>query len=561
MSSILHIYTRVSSASQEDEGTSLETQREMGLKRAEVLGMEARVWNEGGQSSKYEDFGNRPQLAELLSEITAGRVQHLWVYNTDRLSRNEMTWSVIRMKLLKHDVRLYTATGTFNLSNAQDKMLFGILQEISAYDNALRTERTRLGRVRRLREGCWKGGMAPFGYKIEKNRLVVEKEEAKWVNFIFEEYVRGSSVHKIRQRLLEAGVKSRLGRSIWSTGSLQALLDNTHYVGWYKVTDRKSGEVFTLNCEAIISEALRDSYLASLKKRSVVTTGRGIRRNFYLLREFLVCDHCGRYYGGRIYQRQYRAVYYCPGRQRGTSFDKGKRCANGAFLHIEDVDQAVWKGVVDVLSQSHGYKEEIKRVSLGSKGSIRETKSEIRLLKKRKRTYDAEMLRLRQMAVAIDARELLSGRDGLHATEVMKIVQEKIAELKAQRSEATAKINDLERASRWTDWVADFGQKISELQSLKREDQREFLRGIVSEIRIKRVSELRMDLHIRLTKNYVEDRLVKTMENGVRRHQIEDGRGVVVVPIAVYDKRITSFEQAMQRLNLGSESLYEKNTQ
>ena len=40
MTDILHIYTRVSTSSQEEEGTSLETQLELGVQRAEKLGMD-----------------------------------------------------------------------------------------------------------------------------------------------------------------------------------------------------------------------------------------------------------------------------------------------------------------------------------------------------------------------------------------------------------------------------------------------------------------------------------------------------------------------------------------
>ena len=45
---ILHIYTRVSTGVQEDEGTSLETQLEEGIKRSKKLGMKYQLWNEFG---------------------------------------------------------------------------------------------------------------------------------------------------------------------------------------------------------------------------------------------------------------------------------------------------------------------------------------------------------------------------------------------------------------------------------------------------------------------------------------------------------------------------------
>ena len=94
----LHIYTRVSTTAQEEGGTSLETQKELGIKRAKSLGFKHRVWNEGGQSSSHDDLENRPVLVELLSLIDEGEVKHLYVFNTDRLSRNQKTWGMIRYK-------------------------------------------------------------------------------------------------------------------------------------------------------------------------------------------------------------------------------------------------------------------------------------------------------------------------------------------------------------------------------------------------------------------------------------------------------------------------------
>ena len=52
----LHIYTRVSTVSQQVDGTSLKTQLEMGEQRAKELGFETQVWDEGGKSSHHEDI-------------------------------------------------------------------------------------------------------------------------------------------------------------------------------------------------------------------------------------------------------------------------------------------------------------------------------------------------------------------------------------------------------------------------------------------------------------------------------------------------------------------------
>ena len=153
MTDTLHIYTRVSTSSQEEEGTSLETQLELGVQRAEKLGMDQKVWNEGGRSSSKDDLSNRPVLTDLLQKVDDGEVQHLYVWNTDRLSRNLNTWGMIRFKLIKNDVTLHTPTGKQVLSDPQTNLMLGILSEISQYDNQLRTERFRLGKLKRIRQG------------------------------------------------------------------------------------------------------------------------------------------------------------------------------------------------------------------------------------------------------------------------------------------------------------------------------------------------------------------------------------------------------------------------
>lgn len=163
---ILHIYTRVSTQTQKEEGTSLGSQRTLGIKKAKELGFNHKIWDEGGASSNYEDLENRPVLLALISEMKAGNVDHLWVYNNDRLSRNQITAQMIRVELQKNSVTLYTNNGQFDLNNPQDSFLKTILDGVAQLDNALRAERTRLGKLARVKQGFWHGGASAYGYKI-----------------------------------------------------------------------------------------------------------------------------------------------------------------------------------------------------------------------------------------------------------------------------------------------------------------------------------------------------------------------------------------------------------
>ncbi len=212
---VLHIYTRVSSTQQADQGTSLEHQKQLGISKAKELGMKSHLWNEGGQSSFYDDLTNRPALLELLKEIENGNVQNIFVYNTDRLSRNQKTWGMIRYKLLENKVTLFTSSGKIELNNPIDDLLLGILSEISQYDSKLRTERSRQGRFMKIQKGFWRGGPPAFGYSVKDKILEVCPSEAKWIKFIFDHYLETGSPKKLKIELKKNGIITRRGNSNW----------------------------------------------------------------------------------------------------------------------------------------------------------------------------------------------------------------------------------------------------------------------------------------------------------------------------------------------------------
>ena len=193
MTDTLHIYARVSTRVQDEEGTSLTTQKELGIVKSAELKMNNKVWNEGAASSHHEDLLNRPVLSQLLGEIESNSIKHLFVFNNDRLSRNNITQQTIKIALQRHDVVLYTKDGRFDLNNPQDKLFKGLLDGIAEYDNAVRVERSRLGKPARVKQGFWYGAPPPYGYKLVDKKLAIHPEESKWVKQMFKWCLAGKS--------------------------------------------------------------------------------------------------------------------------------------------------------------------------------------------------------------------------------------------------------------------------------------------------------------------------------------------------------------------------------
>jgi len=219
----LYIYTRVSTKSQEEEGTSLETQKEMGVSIAEKLGMKGITIDEGGKSSWKDNLLNRPRLTELLEDAENGLVKYLWVFNTDRLGRKDSSWYGILSVLIKHKVSLYVGESTkpYDFNSAADKLTVTILSSISQYDNELRRSRMILGKKRKLSNGSnWVGGTPPFGYVVKDKKLIIDPKSSKMVKRMFDWYNKGWSMQKIKDKLDLSEFEPARSKRGWNIGTI-----------------------------------------------------------------------------------------------------------------------------------------------------------------------------------------------------------------------------------------------------------------------------------------------------------------------------------------------------
>ena len=126
-------------------------------------------------------------------------------------------------------------------------------------------ERMTMGVKARLRAGKANTGQDRYGYQRIGEEIVVLEEEAKWVRQIFDWYVTGVPVMKIRDRLIAANAPQK-GSSIprktrWARNTINSILRAAkHYARGTKI-QRRGGEEFVIPVEPLISEETYQTYL------------------------------------------------------------------------------------------------------------------------------------------------------------------------------------------------------------------------------------------------------------------------------------------------------------
>lgn len=495
---VLHIYTRVSTLAQADSGTSLETQLELGSKRAKALGFGLKHWNEGGKSSHHENIQDRPVLFEMYEAIKSGEIKHLWIYDQSRISRNDQVASIFRYECNKQGVTLYTKDGQMDLSNPSEKLLKHLLDGIAEFDNSVRAERTRLGKLNRVAAGYWHGGPAPFGYKIENKRLVVEKTEAKWVKKIFDDCLRGVSTLNLKKTLDSKGVVPRRGKGLWTLGSIQALIKNTHYIGHYTFKDKKSENPIEVKCPAIVDEVVWRAVQQSRTRQIARTQQKNRTKRFYLLRDLMFCGHCGRPISGRVKEDKNEYLYYCPNKERdwvnnGGSAQPWKRgvgCGMNRSINIKDCDTLVWETVLRIHENSSVLKEEVKNRVLKEK-SILENKSEedIANLKNKIKRLEKDLTQAQETQGTLEFNFLAGEIDRKVYEYAVKLAKEKIDSVNGALANAQLELKGTKESKKWVDWVKQYGDEVKSRDNLSGEEKKAYLSGLIERINVKYLAE------------------------------------------------------------------------
>lgn len=412
----LHIYTRVSTSTQEEHGTSLETQKEMGIQKAQELGFDYKIWNEGGASSNDDTLDNRPELSKLLNQVQADKIKHLWVYNNDRLSRNKTVSFVVTKLLQEHKVTLYTKSGCFDLGDNVQSFMKDIMDIVAVLDNSDRAQKTRIGKLHRVKQGKWHGGPAPFGYKIENKKLVIDDNQAAWVRKIYDWYLKEKPIKWIQQQLEDAGVLTNRGKRSWTIGSIDRILQNTHHNGTYTFTDKHANETVQITCERIVSEKTWEKSQDKRKKRSEKSKLNNRTKNFYMLGGLLRCGHCGHLMRGRIKDSKNERLYYCAQKEKEwkhehikqkDKWSRDRGCSMKRSLNIDATNDLVWKKVFSKFFLSDYAKQSIKE-DLMKEIYGEDNENDVKKLKARANTLEKYLNEIKDRIADVETRKLLA---------------------------------------------------------------------------------------------------------------------------------------------------------
>ena len=340
------IYARVSTTNQAEEGYSIDGQIDSLERYCEAMGWD--VYN------KYIDAGfsggslKRPEMSNLINDVKKGLFDTVLVYKLDRLSRNVRdTLYLIKDVFNINKIDFVSIQENIDTSSAMGTLFLTLLSAIAEFEREQIKERMQLGKLGRAKSGksmMWSKTSYGYDYVKETGMLSVNPYQALIVQKMFQWYLSGMSITKLRDALNEQYGQNKE----WSYRTVRVILSNPVYCGY----NQFKGQIFPGTHEAIISEEDFNKTQEEIKTRQRTAAQRFNPRPFqakYMLSGIAQCGYCSaplaiklgmkRKDGSRLVK--YECKQRHPRKTKGvTVYNNNKKCDSG-FYFKDDIEHFV----------------------------------------------------------------------------------------------------------------------------------------------------------------------------------------------------------------------------
>lgn len=380
-------YARVSTQKQEKDetiGSQVAAVREYLRKKGAELPDGHIFIDEGFSGSTLV----RPGLDRLRDAIAMEGYDTVVVYDPDRLARSYV-YQMLLVEEAKHRHCGFEFVRRPIGTSPDEQLLLQMQGVIAEYERAKIAERTRRGKLHKMREGKLVTAKRTFGYDYHPAagdvpaHFELIEEEAETVRRIYSWYTdEGLTLRQIADRLGKSGVPPVKGRH-WHASSLGHILRNSMYTGTgyahrsesvepkraslktiyrrYGKTssrDRPRQEWIPFHCPAIIGEETFELAQERIEHNKQLAARRTARE--YLLRGLIVCPECG-----RRMSIDGRAMKYSCSYTRKSMVEKngGSVCSNKVRFPVGELDRLVWDELQKIFKKPSNLKLYYKKHS------------------------------------------------------------------------------------------------------------------------------------------------------------------------------------------------------
>ena len=485
---IVHIYVRCSTDNQIEN--SIQRQVDNGIKFSKDMNLDYKIWSDEGKSGIKSFEDTREQLVNLLWEVELGMVKHIWCEDFTRLTRNFEDQVKIEKMIIENELSVYegiTNNQIYEPNDISQRLIKVVTSMVGTDQKKKEIQKSIEQKIRKFKQGYYIRGNVSYGFDKVDGYLVENKEESKWVKKIFKWFSDGKSLEQIRKKCKMYGLKSKRGNDM-SSESINIMLQNIEYTGITHYTDmtkdphRKNPQKYPYPDETKWEVHINDNLpriisdeLFQKVKKNITMLKLKPTKNVYFLHGKVKCV-CGCDWTGRSKSRKDRnqppeTYYICSNSDRYYSRNRNGRkhlynpniCDKPKRLNTNDLDDLVWKKLMETLHQSSFIKERVKSDLLGGKY---ETSSHRRKVNKELKSLRKEIKSLELSRIQLLKEKFVLELSDTDFNEINTGINEKMSELKSRLEKEIHKEDLLDKRSEWIDWISSHNHEVNEYKKI-----------------------------------------------------------------------------------------------
>ena len=302
-------YIRVSTDDQLEY--SPDSQKELIIEFAKKNNMmipEEFIFQDDGISGR--SAAKRPAFQELISaaKVKPRQFDVILVWKFSRFARNQEE-SIFYKSMLRKQNGIEVMSVSEQLPDSEfGTLIERIIEWFDEYYSIRLSGEVRRGMKERVKQGGYVS-VPPFGYKYENSRLIPDETEARYVKYIYNQFLSGTTMIQIAHELNDLGIKTKRG-NVWENRTVKYILDNPVYTGkirwsgegrndYHKIDGHLESTMLVDGQHAPIID--QETFLAAKEKMEHnLDIYRGThdkilqRHGTYMLQGLVKCSSCGR---------------------------------------------------------------------------------------------------------------------------------------------------------------------------------------------------------------------------------------------------------------------------
>ena len=325
----------------------------------------------GTSACKRKDF------LRMIRQCRQGKIDMILAKSVSRFARNTVDTLNYTRELRSLGIPVIFEEQNINSIHPESEFLITIHGAFAQSESEDTSSRVRWGIQQSMRTG--KANIqfkTLLGYKKGSDgEMVIVPEQAETVKLIYEMYLSGKTLRRIKESLEARGLRNAAGTTEWTTSNLRTILSDEKYCGdvlrqktfirdciskqVVKNTGQRPKYLIQNHHDAIIPREQFDAVQFEMARRRAQTdrskksvpTGTGKYSGKYALSGLLFCGECGTAYRRVVWTQhgEKRAVWRCTSR-----LDYGKKyCKDSPTLDEEPLQQAVLAAINASMSD-HG---------------------------------------------------------------------------------------------------------------------------------------------------------------------------------------------------------------